>query len=110
MHYGAAMSALHDRVMNSSIDDLVAAADRGEIDPDELWQEVLDSLDRSVDALRLINDDALPSNAHDDWLLKVGQRQDRIDAMINDWLAGTKRAGLDIHWLPEESRRAVESA
>ena len=45
------MSALKDRILNSSLDDLVAAAERGEIDPDDVWAEVLASLDRSASLL-----------------------------------------------------------
>ena len=47
------MKSLRDRMLETSLDDSCLAAERGEIDPDELWTEVLASLiDRSTSCTR----------------------------------------------------------
>jgi hypothetical protein len=86
------MSALRDRVLNSSLDELVVAAERGEIDPDELWREVLGSLDRSVDLLKEASGARQPA-ASSDWYAALTKRQDRIDAIIARWRADLNTAG-----------------
>jgi ABC-type taurine transport system substrate-binding protein len=82
------MSALKDRILNSSLDDLVAAAERGEIDPDDVWAEMLASLDRSAS---LLHDMARVQRDSIDYLdqrlPELSARQDRIDAMIAEWRA-----------------------
>ena len=88
------MSALRDRVLNSSLDELVEAAERGEIDPNELWHEVLSSLDRSVDLLRQIGGGTGRPAGSAEWYAGLTHRQDRIDAMIARWRADLRTAGV----------------
>ena len=87
------MKSLRDRVLGASLDELVLAAERGEIDPDELWREVLDSLDRSIGILHEMN---RPREDDDDRIdyAELGRRQDRIDAMIAGWRSELDAAGL----------------
>lgn len=95
LRYNPAMSALRDRVLNSPLDDLVEAAERGEIDPDELWEEVLKSLDRSADLLREMGKPQRNSGASaSGWYGDLSRKQDRIDAMIARWRAELDAAGL----------------
>ena len=87
------MSALRDRVLNSPLDELVWQAERGEIDPDELWAEVLESIDRSAGVLRDINrkfEVATEPVAN----AELRRKQDRIDAMIREWRSELDAAGL----------------
>lgn len=80
------MSALRDRVLSSSLDDLVGAAERGEIDPDQVWTEVLDSLGRSANILRQMAETQEQTNAFlKSRLPELIARQDRIDATIAEW-------------------------
>jgi hypothetical protein len=91
--YGYRMSALKDRILNSSLDELVAAAERGEIDPDEVWAEVLASLDRSLETLREMNRLRERDVDRIDYA-ELERRQDRIDAMIAEWRSEIEAAGL----------------
>ncbi len=89
----ATVSALKDRFLSSSLDELVAAAERGEIDPDEVWSEVLESVDRSVDILRGMNRtfETEPERVDNH---ELRRKQDSIDAMIAEWRAELDAAGL----------------
>jgi len=87
------MSALRDRILNSSLDELVEAAERGEIDPDELWLEVISSLDRSLAMLREMNE-ARSAAAEVFDLRELNRKQDRIDAMITRWRMELDAAGM----------------
>jgi hypothetical protein len=98
------MSALRDRILASSLDELVEAAECGEIDPDEVWDEVLASLDRSTELLREMNQSL--SSADPGWdIREIERRQDRIDAMIEGWRSELHAAGL----LPEVDTAWSES-
>ena len=80
------MSRLHDMVLNASAADLESAAQRGDIPADELWDEVLASMDCSVMALRGMSDtnrDALASL--DATLNRVAARQKEVDTLIDEW-------------------------
>jgi len=82
-------------VLNASAADLEAAARRGDIPADELWEEVLTSMDRSIMALREISDtnrDALASL--DATLNRVAARQKEVDAFMDEWRRSTGRQHL----------------
>jgi hypothetical protein len=99
------MSALRDRVLNTPLDDLVAAAERGEVDPYALWLEVLESVDRSVAGLGKANA-ALAAAAGRLDTGDLARRQDRIDAMIAEWRAELDSAGV----LPAGEAEAAEAS
>jgi hypothetical protein len=87
------MKSLRDRVLGASLDELVLAAESGEIDPDELWAEVLASLDRSIGILHDMN---RPREDDDDRIdyAELERRQDRIDAMIAKWRSEFEDVGM----------------
>jgi hypothetical protein len=99
------MSELRDRVLNTPLDDLVAAAGRGEVDPDALWREVLESVDRSVAGLRKVNA-ALAAPAAPFDIGDLQRKQDRIDAMIAEWRTELDSTGV----LPAGAAEAAEAS
>lgn len=112
MRYNCAMSALLDRVLSTSWDDLTAAADRGEIDPDELWDEMLSSLDRSTAILRRMNQSQAAATAYLDARLPVlHETQGQIDSMIEQWRVELDAAGCltrSAQAPPDKPVRAVQ--
>jgi hypothetical protein len=101
------MSTLRDRILNSSLDDLVDGAERGEIDPNELWDETLNSLDRTTAILRKTNETQGAATAYlEGKLPALRERQDQIDAMIEQWRVELAAAGL----LPDAPRHAPARA
>jgi hypothetical protein len=92
------MRTLRDTFLESSLDELVAAAEAGKIDPDELWTEVLDSVHRSVVLLSRMSRASGPPEGFDEQGLR--EKQDRIDGMIARWRSELESAGM----LPDELR------
>lgn len=81
-----ATTRLRDTLLTNSVDELLHAVDRGDIDPDKLWVEVLESLERSAglvhDIARIEHD---VTARIDDFLPRLKARQHGIDTMIEGW-------------------------
>lgn len=79
---------LRERLLNTPISELCDAIESGEIPPDAVWDEVIASMDRSLEHLGEISetnrkllsflDSALPD---------LARRQDQIELMLAEWRA-----------------------